>query len=362
MTKVFYFDIININYKFYGEVVVMKKYDIIESINKEYNGKIIKMILFYLINVILILILFSNLYIKLVLIIILIIFCIKNCSKFIIKDINNILLFKIFGYPDKMNKILREIDLTKEYSDDDLIISKRFVMGKNDVLNVMYYEDIIGIYTYVISIKNYNKICLCIKDKYGRYIELRYGLSLMFKKNSNNKISKLISKLYYKCPNAVIGRKEKVLEYVNSHIVDVINDNRVDLELLNLEDFNNNDIERRRENYIYSDIIENNSNEFFIDDEDWLDANRDWDVDDEEKYVDINENLVENASDDDLNLLVRARNIAIVSDFDSWDELKNAVSDDKDIDTTDLDFEEELDCVARGLGYKDFEEFYEFLF
>ncbi len=123
-------------------------------------------------------------------------------------------VFKKYGSPEEITKILDEIDNTIEYEDKHLIISKNYISDKCDYSKIIHCDDILGIHKLIHKtnfVTDYYQIVLI--DKYGEEITYKYKRSL------EEKVNNLLIKIASKCKNAELGYTSKEREYIKKNIV-----------------------------------------------------------------------------------------------------------------------------------------------
>lgn len=132
-----------------------------------------------------------------------------NAYKLVVNPFDSDILKK-YGSVEKINAILEEIDNTKEYADDVIVISKKYISDPNVIEKIIACKDVLQIYKIVHKtnfIIDYYQIQLV--DKYGEEIGYRfYDLE---------KVNKILGILANKCVNACIGYTNDAQEYVNQN-------------------------------------------------------------------------------------------------------------------------------------------------
>lgn len=121
-------------------------------------------------------------------------------------------LFKKYGSPEEIAKILDEIDKTKEYEDKHLIISKNYISDKKDYSKIVACDDVLGVHKLVHKtnfVVDYFQIV--ITDKYGFEITYSYPVK------EEEKCDKLLSVIAYKCKNAKAGYTKQEQEHIKAN-------------------------------------------------------------------------------------------------------------------------------------------------
>ena len=130
-----------------------------------------------------------------------------------VKPINDD-VFKKYGTPDNVSKILKEIEQNKIYEDKNMIMSKKYITDKRDISKLVSCDDILGAHK-VIHRTNYviDYYGVEITDKYRKIIDYTYDTS---EEETVNKILGILSQV---CPNAVIGYTNDELKNINNNAV-----------------------------------------------------------------------------------------------------------------------------------------------
>ena len=85
-------------------------------------------------------------------------------------------IFKKYGSPEEIVKILKEIDETKIYEDNYLIISENYISDKTDYSKIVACEDVLGAHKLVHKVNfaiDYYQIVII--DKYNQTTRYQYG-------------------------------------------------------------------------------------------------------------------------------------------------------------------------------------------
>lgn len=125
-------------------------------------------------------------------------------------------IFKKYGSPDKLNKILKEIEQTIEYEDKYLIISKNYISDKKDYEKIMACDDILGVHKLVHKtnfVVDYYQIV--ITDKYGQ------EASYTYKVKEEEKVNQLLMIIGKKCKNAELGYTQREQEHIKNNKVEL---------------------------------------------------------------------------------------------------------------------------------------------
>lgn len=129
-------------------------------------------------------------------------------------------LFKKYGSVEKIQKILNEIEKTKEYEDKNLVVSKNYLCDKKDLEKIVKCSDVLGVHKLVHKtnfVIDYYKIV--ITDKYGEETSYTYNAS---QEELCNKLLVLISS---KCHNAEIGYHKDEWDHINKNKIDLPSNN-----------------------------------------------------------------------------------------------------------------------------------------
>lgn len=129
-------------------------------------------------------------------------------------------IFKKYGGPENIAKILEEIEETKEYEDKQIIISKNYVSDKKDYEKLIAFDDILAVHKLVhktnFAIDGYSVI---ITDKYGHEIKYSYSGS----KKDEEKVDYLLLLIGSKSNNAELGYTKGTQEHVKNNRVELPN-------------------------------------------------------------------------------------------------------------------------------------------
>lgn len=129
-------------------------------------------------------------------------------------------VFKKYGSPEEILKILEEINNTIEYEDKNLIISKNYISDKKNYSKIVAINDILGIHKLVHKtnfVIDYYQIV--ITDKYNEEITFNYT------RNYEEKVNQLLLLIASKCPHAALGYTAKQREYINNNTIPLQNNN-----------------------------------------------------------------------------------------------------------------------------------------
>lgn len=121
-------------------------------------------------------------------------------------------VFKKYGTPENVSKIINEINQNKIYEDRNMIISKEYITDKENIAKLVACKDILGAHK-VVHRTNFviDWYGLEIIDKYRDSIGYTYGAK---EENTVNQILGIIGSL---CPNAEIGYTDKELKHINNN-------------------------------------------------------------------------------------------------------------------------------------------------
>ncbi|MCI6266009.1 MAG: hypothetical protein MR598_04095 [Erysipelotrichaceae bacterium] len=250
------------------------------------------------------------------------------------------MVYKIYGSEERVNHFLTEIDETVDYIDDEVIVSKRFLLDRDNCSFMFYLEDIIVIYQ--MRARRGCANILVVKDKYGRVAKLKYS-DFLYKQEV---VEDLLKLLIERCPNAIVGFSGGDEENLNHQKVDVEFINRRNLRYLTedeilkfQEKIRQKRLKKERELQKYDNYDE------------------DLDIDIEEEdllFSDVDEIPI-----DDWSIEEKADYVARVYEFENWDDMKNNVYVSKNIENIKkFSRDEELDFISILLGYDDFEDLF----
>lgn len=123
-------------------------------------------------------------------------------------------VFKKYGSPKKVAKIIEEIENLKIYEDFHLIISQNYISDKNDYSKIVLCSDVLGVHKLVHK-TNYriDYYQIVITDKYNQTTTYQYN------RNEEEKVNKLLLLIGSKCPNAVLGYTEKEWKHIKENSV-----------------------------------------------------------------------------------------------------------------------------------------------
>ena len=125
-------------------------------------------------------------------------------------------IFKKYGSPEKLNKILKEIEQTTEYEDKHLVISKNYISDKKVYEKIMACDDVLGVHKLVHKtnfVVDYYQIV--ITDKYGQ------EASYTYKVKEEEKVNQLLMVIAKKCKNAELGYTDKEQEHIKNNRVEL---------------------------------------------------------------------------------------------------------------------------------------------
>ena len=141
-------------------------------------------------------------------------------------------VFKKYGSPKKIAKIIEEIENSKIYEDKHLIISQNYISDKKDYSKIVLCNDVLGVHKLVHK-TNYviDYYQIVITDKYNQTTTYQYG------RNEEEKVNELLIVIGSKCPNAELGYTKKEWEHIKENSValpdEIMDDNE------NNDDFEN---------------------------------------------------------------------------------------------------------------------------
>lgn len=125
-------------------------------------------------------------------------------------------IFKKYGSPEKLTKIVKEIEETIEYEDKFLRISKNYISDAKDYEKIVACDDVLGIHKLVHKtnyVVDYYQIVLT--DKYG------HETSYTYKVKEEEKVNELLLYIAKKCKNAEVGYTAKEQAHIKNNKVDL---------------------------------------------------------------------------------------------------------------------------------------------
>lgn len=118
-------------------------------------------------------------------------------------------IFKKYGSIEKLENIMKEIESTIEYEDNQIIISKNYVADKKDFEKILAYKDILRVHKLVhktnFVVDRYDVV---ITDKYNFEISYSYPVK------DEKKVDSLILLIGSKCDNAKLGYTKESKEHI----------------------------------------------------------------------------------------------------------------------------------------------------
>lgn len=151
-------------------------------------------------------------------------------------------LFKKYGSPEKISKILQEIEKTKLYEDKHLVISKNYISDKTDYSKIVACKDVLGVHKLVHKtnyIIDYYQIV--ITDKYNIEFTYQYG------KKEEDKVNKLLMIIAEICPNAALGYTDAERKHIIDNKIDLPDEIKEDIDTdgdIDKSEKENNSIEK----------------------------------------------------------------------------------------------------------------------
>lgn len=140
------------------------------------------------------------------------------CMVSIIKDISIIInplkdpVFKKYGSPKKIKKILDEIDNTKIYEDNTIVISKNYIYDGKDFDTIVAKNDILRVHKIVRKVNGVtNYFTIDVTDKYGH--EFRYD----YQRKDEELVDQLIAYIGTTSNNAKVGWSQDTMNYVHKN-------------------------------------------------------------------------------------------------------------------------------------------------
>lgn len=125
-------------------------------------------------------------------------------------------IFKKYGSIEKLENIMKEIESTIEYEDNQIIISKNYVADKKDFEKILAYKDILRVHKLVhktnFAVDRYDVV---ITDKYNFEISYSYPVK------DEKKVDNLILLIGSKCDNAKLGYTKEAEEHIKNNKVEL---------------------------------------------------------------------------------------------------------------------------------------------
>lgn len=134
-------------------------------------------------------------------------------------------IFKKYGSPEKLTKIIKEIEDTVEYEDKFLRISKNYISDVKDYEKIVACDDVLGIHKLIHKtnyVVDYYQIVLT--DKYGQETTYTY------KVKEEDKVNELILYIAKKCKNAEVGYTNKEQTHIKNNKISLPSDKPEDDE------------------------------------------------------------------------------------------------------------------------------------
>ena len=125
-------------------------------------------------------------------------------------------VFKKYGSPEKIETILNEIESTKIYEDNQLIISSNYISNKNDYSEIVACKDVLGAHEQVHKtnfIIDYYQIVII--DRYNETIKYTY------EKNEKDRVDQILMTIGAICHNAEIGYTKKEWENIRNNSTNI---------------------------------------------------------------------------------------------------------------------------------------------
>lgn len=125
-------------------------------------------------------------------------------------------VFKKYGSEVEIQQILNEINNNIEYQDAKIIISKDYIIGKNDIESLVACEDVLGIHKMVHKtnfVIDYYEVV--ITDKFNNQVTFRYL------RNEEEILNNVLNILALKCKNAKLGYTNEAFEYIRENKQDL---------------------------------------------------------------------------------------------------------------------------------------------
>lgn len=123
-------------------------------------------------------------------------------------------IFEKYGSPKKVKEILNELNNNVIYQDKNIIMSKKYIMVKNNFSELIAFKDVLGIHKLQHrknGVTNYYGVVLT--DKYGCEHTYTYRVK------SEKKCDELLLITASLCPNAIVGYTKQQKQYIEENKV-----------------------------------------------------------------------------------------------------------------------------------------------
>lgn len=139
-------------------------------------------------------------------------------------------VFRKYGSPKKVKEILNELNSNIVYEDDNIIMSKKYIVEKSDFSSLIAFEDVIGVHK-LRHQKNF------ATDYYGVILTDKYGYQhqYTYRVRDEKKCDELLMITASLCKNAAIGYTKQQKQYIKENTVK-LNDLELDNEMENDSD------------------------------------------------------------------------------------------------------------------------------
>lgn len=129
-------------------------------------------------------------------------------------NLKNSSLYEIFGDSQKIDNIINEMKQNHEYEDNNIIISKEYLLDKKDYRQLVKFDDILGIYESIHKTNN-------IPDRFSIVIETKYGETFQYnyKKGYHELVEKLIAIISSRSKNAKVGFTKETIDYIEENTI-----------------------------------------------------------------------------------------------------------------------------------------------
>lgn len=353
----------------------MKKVDSVKEIKSAALSRIIKQILYEcLFGFIIVATIFGLIggklesgYVIIALIfLVFVIFLFRSILENIIEDYNeyknpqNNSRFLRYGSPDKINKIISEVNNNPIYYDEKIAFNNKFIYIKSDLNSLCALEDIIALYKFTFK-RNGQKSKIGIKyhDKFGKEYAIVY--SYLF---SDVDLDKIIKYLIPRCKNAKFGFTNDTLNYVKNYKVEEPNkyDNRIIKEIKVEQELVNEDVEDEYYDEDLEDYYDEDLEDIYSETEE---EQSEEDETDDSSEIEEDEDDVEIGEDDDFFKeefefsYAKVKEVLKNMGYNNYATFKKEVYESKKVKRKKFDDKEkEVDYLVKALGYDDFEDFY----
>lgn len=121
-------------------------------------------------------------------------------------------VFKKYGSPKDVQKILDNLNKNKIYEDDNLIMSNNYITRKKDYSDLVCFKDILGVHKLQHKRNGFiNYFGVVLTDKYG------FEHSYNYEVNNEKQCDELLLLISSLCPNAELGYTKKQKQHIKEN-------------------------------------------------------------------------------------------------------------------------------------------------